>query len=770
MTYSIHGTAAQLIFSRTEDDIYHNFSAPGGAALLAKILAGRGLAEKVRLGRGMRKLHLELSRPEKDKGYTIAKRLGTQAGETRISTAAGNIALLWGESEAEIAPGAPVLWACHAYAPLPSAERFAPLAANCLLLIDCEVLRGAGAMISRQISWERTASELLWQLQSNPNITHLLAAKEIVVTFAEDGAARIFRDETGHLRAQMVLAHGGGEGSLRGIMPGDIDDAFVIMTAALALQAAKKQGIKLLPMLQSAQLLMKNGYTIGQLQASTYELIEDCGKETIFEIPVLSGPGVPDTWCISNSVEGARIFDIAFSQVMEGGKAIAALPKLQFGFLTTVDRWEIEAYQNIKNLITAYDDNQNPERPLSIAVFGSPGSGKSFGVTQIAKNISKKIEKIEFNVSQFTSFADLGAAFQQVRDVILQGKLPLVFFDEFDSANGNIPRGWIKYFLMPMQDGKFKDDSGEHPLGKCILVFAGGTAASFEEFIKPLGSEDKEEMQAFKDIKAPDFISRLRGTINVLGPNRKDDSDNNYILRRALLLRSLIERKLGVKEGKKATISPNVLWAMLLVPKYEHGARSMEAILDMSRIEGKEWEPVSLPSRAQLSLHVDADAFIKLVLRDVILNSYIDKIAYEFHNYYEKKYGGMPYSVPWEALPEDIKDSNRDQAREIPSFLSLIGCSYDEGDTPFKSIEVADLTDNEIELMAKHAHAVWIRSKKAAGYVYDPKRDDKANPPTHPLLVEWDRLPEGEKEKDRDIARNIIPMLKNIKLRVYRTL
>jgi len=65
---------------------------------------------------------------------------------------------------------------------------------------------------------------------------------------------------------------------------------------------------------------------------------------------------------------------------------------------------------------------------------------------------------------------------------------------------------------------------------------------------------------------------------------------------------------------------------MLLVPKYKHGARSMEAILDMSRIEGNAWEPThgSQPPchftfYSQLSIHVDADAFIKLVLREVIL-------------------------------------------------------------------------------------------------------------------------------------------------------
>ncbi|MCL2285933.1 MAG: hypothetical protein FWC32_06155 [Firmicutes bacterium] len=67
--------------------------------------------------------------------------------------------------------------------------------------------------------------------------------------------------------------------------------------------------------------------------------------------------------------------------------------------------------------------------------------------------------------------------------------------------------------------------------------------------------------------------------------NPKNDDDKNYILRRALLLRSLCKRKFGFNEDATAPVSPNIIRAML-----------------------------HLPSRSQLSLHVDADAFIKLVL------------------------------------------------------------------------------------------------------------------------------------------------------------
>jgi len=795
LSLSIHGGAAARVFTYAENGIHHELIAPGGAALVARILSAKGLAEPAPQDNSCQREHLELARYEDKQGkknyYAIARKSGITPGTTRIDTppAAATAALLWG-GDFETLPASvsasgktTVLWASRAG--LPKKEPFAKVAAHCLLLLDADVLRSAGAMISRQISWERTATELVWQLRNNPALSHLLQARHILITFAEDGAVWLNRSGTadGGLTASLILTHGGAEGSLREKLQGQIDDTFAVMTAAAALQFADvmsgKKTLRVLPILKSAEALMLSGYSIDRLKNSDFDLVDanadtkDTKDETTFAIPLNPGQNAidPDKWCISNSVSNKRIFDIACDYVMQGAKIIDGLPRLSFGALTTVDRWEIEAYQNIRNLIVSYASADNV-RPLSIAVFGSPGSGKSFGVTQIAKNVLPgKVEKLEFNVSQLTGLNDLGAAFQKVRDVILEGKLPLVFFDEFDSARDNLPLGWIKSFLMPMQDGKFKDDTGEHPLGKCILVFAGGTAASFDEFIQPMRQDATEEQrQAFKNIKAPDFVSRLRGTIDVLGPNPRNENDKNYILRRALLLRSLCERKLNLKKGE-APISPDILWAMLLVPKYKHGARSMEAILDMSRVESNKWEPVSLPFHSQLSLHVDADAFIKLVLREVILNSYIEQLAQKIHADFcqketEQGRSDAAYVKPWEQLPEDARKANRGQARSIAEKLTMIGHAYDAGDTPFPSVEEFD-KDTTL-MLAQKEHIRWMNERTDAGWTYGPVRDNDKK--IHPLLVGWEKLPDKEKQKDIDAIDNIIPLLKSIGLRVYKTI
>jgi hypothetical protein len=146
------------------------------------------------------------------------------------------------------------------------------------------------------------------------------------------------------------------------------------------------------------------------------------------------------------------------------------VPWGQFGELLTVDRQEIESYRSIRNLVGEYARQKKVSRPLSIAVFGTPGSGKSFGVTEMAKSLlPDQIVTITFNLSQFDSPIDLLSALHQVRDIGLSGKIPLVFWDEFDTSLGETPLGWLRYFLAPMQDGKFQEAHISHPIGRAIL-------------------------------------------------------------------------------------------------------------------------------------------------------------------------------------------------------------------------------------------------------------------------------------------------------------
>jgi hypothetical protein len=194
-----------------------------------------------------------------------------------------------------------------------------------------------------------------------------------------------------------------------------------------------------------------------------------------------------------------------------------------------------------------------------------------------------------------------------VRDCAVEGTLPLVFWDEFDSVLAGRELGWLAQFLAPMQDGAFIEDGITRPIGPAIFIFAGGTHPTMASF--------KSRAVEIPGAKATDFLSRLRGYVDILGPNPRNAADQTFVLRRALLLRAILQQRApGLLSGGRLDIDPGVLRAFLDVTTYVHGARSMESVVDMSALSGRlRYERSALPPRHQLGLHADPDEFLALV-------------------------------------------------------------------------------------------------------------------------------------------------------------
>ena len=153
------------------------------------------------------------------------------------------------------------------------------------------------------------------------------------------------------------------------------------------------------------------------------------------------------------------------------------------------------------------------------------------------------------------------------------------------------------------------------------------------------------------------------------------------------------------------------------------------------------------------------------------MNSYIEQLAKAIHEDFVKERiaeGNKDhrYAIPWEELPEEIKDSNRDVARNYGNELNTVGYAYDAGDTPFPSVEEFDETT--LLLLAQNQHIRFVNERLAKGWTYGKERDNEKK--TNPTLVDWDKLSENEQKKDFDIVKNMIPLLKSIGLRVYKTI
>lgn len=201
------------------------------------------------------------------------------------------------------------------------------------------------------------------------------------------------------------------------------------------------------------------------------------------------------------------------------------IPYAEFSDIFTIDKSEIVELRNIERSIRDYQKDTDQQKPLSIAVFGEPGSGKSYSIKEIVKGIfgSNRPRIHTFNISQMKKSEELIDALRLVQNEVLKGDLPVVFWDEFDSEYEGEELGWLKFFLSPMQDGTFLYNQVEYTIGRCIFIFAGGTCSTNEVFV------NKCKETGMKKVKAPDFLGRLKGTLNVPSMNPPKDSLVNEV-------------------------------------------------------------------------------------------------------------------------------------------------------------------------------------------------------------------------------------------------
>lgn len=282
--------------------------------------------------------------------------------------------------------------------------------------------------------------------------------------------------------------------------------------------------------------------------------------------------------------------------------------------LVVVDRRVIEGIRAIKRMIEEYlSDGHSSQKPLSIAVFGPPGEGKSLSVRKILEELGeagKNIAVLPCNLSEFTSREQLDKVFTEINAIGALNKTPVVFFDEFDCEYERQPLGWLRFFLAPMEDGKYQGSQ----LPPSVFVFAGGTCSSFEEFSLTGNTDVDEDSQWFRKSKGPDFVSRLRGHLNVIGVNRTSTSDESYLIRRAVVIRSMLAGMQGLADGQESRIDDEMIHALLHVPMFKHGARSISMLLRMCAGRNGTISMSAVPPVHQLNMQVTTgEEFVKLI-------------------------------------------------------------------------------------------------------------------------------------------------------------
>ncbi|MBN1321820.1 MAG: AAA family ATPase [Thermoleophilia bacterium] len=695
-----------------------------------------------------------------------------------------------------------------------------------VVVVSASDLRQEEVGIAEGLSWERTAQDLMQELTLNKSISDLTRCRHLVVCLGTDGALWVSRLTEKTLKYRLVFDPGGLEGAWAQGIQGQVWGGTSCLVAAIVaeLVGSCRPDVKeksgggggeagrsevdigggiMRGLSAMRQLLLAGHGPVGGTdtkarQGFPYdEVVSDLRKPSsryrIVEVPAeVATVGKSKDWTIiSGERKHGELYGLARRVALFGSRALVdEVPHAVFGKLMVVDRVEIESLRGLERLIRGYEENPRASKPLSIAVFGAPGSGKSFSVKQIAQKVlGQSTPVLDFNLSQFTDPGELIGAFHQVRDKVLLGTTPVVFWDEFDSREYM----WLQYLLAPMQDGKFQEGQVTHPIGKCLFVFAGGTSYDFANFAPhderssrvaeagtggaapAAGHTGLARSESFRLAKGPDFVSRLSGYLNVAGPNRRqrydadrlewvdddDPSDLCFPVRRALLMRSAAGY-VGPAERDVMDIDSGLLSAFLEVRRYEHGARSLETILGLTKSTGLSGlKRSALPPEEQLSLHVDYDEFMNLVDRDRPFKMRSEELAPAVHEFYRelcrRNDWEIQYDMPFVDLPDGVKADNIAAAARIPRVLALAGLAVvsDDGHSPSKGRkdagadgdEIRQIIEKNLETMAECEHDGWMEQKYRDGWSYGLVRDEEAK--RHPCMLDYASLSREEQEKDR---------------------
>ena len=662
------------------------------------------------------------------------------------------------------------------------------------VVVSVSALRARGASISQSLSWDRTIKETVAEFEAGISASDLALVRRVVVHFGSAGAASLTRlapraKSAGALLDRVSLERflyhpDDQETDWEVRHPGATLDGSAILVASLVRHELGPESYPQYIALGRGLVAMRASAEQGGGPADNFSL-EAAGKAIgaalhppaghepaanyytafphhLLDEPVLKTQSSSESNLLRDAI-GSRL-----EYVVEKGidiclrgleAALPSAPKCRYGHFLTADREEMERLNAIRNLILAYRENLGEKRPLSVAVFGPPGSGKSFAVKQLAAQLfADKLSSYEFNLSQFESTDDLHQAFHQIRDGSVHGQIPFVFWDEFDSLNLK----WLKEFLAPMQDAIFTSKGTQFPFGRVIFVFAGGTASNLAGFDK--GGSDDPHATEFRAAKGPDFVSRLRGFIDIKGPNpapgQRDDL--SYIIRRAIMLRSTVSRlypHLIDPHSGLLSISSNVARAFLLATDYIHGARSLEAIVSMSDLNHAAYfGPSNLPSADLLRLHASAD-FLEHLREAQLELPVIEALAAACHESFcrEREKQGYklgpvrddeakthPLLKPYEQLSDDDKERNRVTARLTYAKLSAIGFRIVRAGGPASPIR--SLPAEQSEELMRMEHDLWLREHLLRGYAWAEKTSDDLR--LHRDIVNYDELSAEDRALD----------------------
>lgn len=254
--------------------------------------------------------------------------------------------------------------------------------------------------------------------------------------------------------------------------------------------------------------------------------------------------------------------------------AITESETLLKGYSTLDDQHRAEIQKLIKQ-ITAYLNDSTRKRPFNALMLASPGAGKSHFIKQLAATMKdERVQAVTFNMATMQSAEDMAQPIDELRNLKVNDRFPLLFLDEFDSDSSRYAA------LLPLLwDGELQLGPRDLKLGKVVIVLAGSNPdlpKTMDQSAK-MALEMEPIEESIANSKLVDLLSRINGgVINIPGLDlRSEDRDRRVdkVCIAAGLARS--------RFGNDLAEMPRSLLRFIAHTTFRYGVRSIAHLIDL---------------------------------------------------------------------------------------------------------------------------------------------------------------------------------------------
>lgn len=293
--------------------------------------------------------------------------------------------------------------------------------------------------------------------------------------------------------------------------------------------------------------------------------------------------------------------------------ALAESETLLKGYATLDDQHRAEIEKLIQH-ITAYLRDTTRKRPFNALMLAAPGAGKSHFIKQLAATMNKeRVQAVTFNMATMQSADDMAQPIDELRNLKVNDRFPLLFLDEFDSDPSRYAA------LLPLLwDGELQIGHRDLKLGKAVIVLAGSNPDL------PKAMDHSAKMRVDAELGQPtapsgklvDLLSRINGgVINIPDLDLRSEERDRRVDKICVAV-ALTK----VRFGNELSEMPRCLLRFIGHTSFRYGVRSIAHLIDLiesSAIDANKktlrGDALGLPFSSEESLR---DSSLKLHLLD----------------------------------------------------------------------------------------------------------------------------------------------------------